>query len=98
MPERVTVSGPERRSAEVVVGRLAGPKDRRGGVFTGMTMRGAKRQMSASAERAGGGRGEALPDSGSDGPSRPRHEAGSTGPGLLMRRWQERTCNRLGNG
>jgi RNA-directed DNA polymerase len=39
--------------------------------------------MSASAERAGIGQGEALSDSVSDEATRPRHEAESTGPGLL---------------
>lgn len=41
------------------------------------------RQMSASAERSGAGQGEALSDPGSDEARRPRHEAESTGPGLL---------------
>jgi hypothetical protein len=52
-------------------------------VFYGMTMRKAMRQMSASAERSGVGQGEALSDPGSDEATRPRHEAKSTGPGLL---------------
>jgi RNA-directed DNA polymerase len=52
-------------------------------VFDGMAIRGAQRQMSASAERSGVGRGEALSDSVSDEATRPRHEAESTGPGLL---------------
>jgi group II intron reverse transcriptase/maturase len=39
--------------------------------------------MSASAERSGISQGEALSDSGSDEATRPRHEAESTGPGLL---------------
>jgi RNA-directed DNA polymerase len=52
-------------------------------VFDGMTMRRAVRQMSASAERSGVGQGEALSDPGSDEATRPRHEAKSTGPGLL---------------
>ena len=46
-----------------------------------MTMCRAKRQMSASAERSGVGRGEAQPDPSSGEAMRPRHEAGSTGPG-----------------
>ena len=46
-------------------------------------MRKAVRQMSASAERSGVGQGEALSDPGSDEATRPRHEAKSTGPGLL---------------
>jgi RNA-directed DNA polymerase len=49
-----------------------------------MTMRGARRQMSASAERSGVGQGEALSDPVSDEAQRPRHETESTGPGLLM--------------
>ncbi len=48
-----------------------------------MTMRRAMRQMSASAERPGAGQGESLSDPGSDEATRPRHEAESTGPGLL---------------
>jgi len=52
-------------------------------VFDGMTMRRAVRQMSALAERSGVGQGEALSDPGSDEATRPRHEAKSTGPGLL---------------
>jgi RNA-directed DNA polymerase len=52
-------------------------------VFDGMAIRRAQRQMSASAERAGAGQGEALSDSVSDEARRPRHEAESTGPGLL---------------
>jgi hypothetical protein len=48
-----------------------------------MAIRRAQRQMSASAERPGVGRGEALSDSVSDEVRRPRHEAESTGPGLL---------------
>jgi len=48
-----------------------------------MAMRRAQRQMSASAERSGVGQGEALSDPGSDEARRPRHEAESTGPGLL---------------
>ena len=48
-----------------------------------MTMRRAMRQMSASAERSGAGQGEALSDPVSDEATRPRHEAKSTGPGLL---------------
>lgn len=48
-----------------------------------MTMRRAVRQMSALAERSGVGQGEALSDPGSDEATRPRHEAKSTGPGLL---------------
>ena len=83
MPERVTVLNRSERSAEVVVGRYRDRRTERGGVFNGMTMRGATRQMSASAERSGVGQGEALSDSGSDEAARPRHEAESTGPGLL---------------
>ena len=49
-----------------------------------MTMRGAMRQMSASAERSGVGQGEALSDPGSDAATRPRHETEGTGPGLLV--------------
>jgi len=48
-----------------------------------MMMRRAMRQMSASAERSGAGQGETLSDPGSDEATRPRHEAESTGPGLL---------------
>jgi RNA-directed DNA polymerase len=48
-----------------------------------MTMRRARRQMSASAERSGAGQGEALTDPGSDEAMRPRHEVKSMGPGLL---------------
>ncbi len=48
-----------------------------------MTMRRAQRQMSASAERSGTEQGEALSDPVSDEARRPRHEAESTGPGLL---------------
>ena len=48
-----------------------------------MTMRRALRQMSAPAERAGARQGEALSDPVSDEARRPRHEAKSTGPGLL---------------
>jgi len=48
-----------------------------------MTIRRAMRQMSVSAERSGVGQGEALSDPGSDEARRPRHEAESTGPGLL---------------
>lgn len=49
-----------------------------------MTMRGARRQMSVSAERSGLGQGEALSDLGNDEARRPRHETESTGPGLLV--------------
>jgi RNA-directed DNA polymerase len=52
-------------------------------VFNGMTMRRVMRQMSASAERSGVGQGEALSGPVSDEARRPRHEAASTGPGLL---------------
>lgn len=48
-----------------------------------MTMRRAMRQMSASAERSGAGQGETLSEPGSDEATRPRHEAESTGSGLL---------------
>lgn len=46
-------------------------------------MRRAWRQKSASAERSGGGQGEALSNSGSDEAPRPHPEMESTGPGLL---------------
>ena len=46
-------------------------------------MRGAWRQMSASAERSGGRQGEARSNSGSDEAPRPHPETESTGPGLL---------------
>ncbi len=48
-----------------------------------MTMRRAMRQMSASAERPGAGQGESLSDPGRGEATHPRHEAESTGPGLL---------------
>lgn len=48
-----------------------------------MAMRRALRQMSAEAERSGGGRGEALSMPGSDEARRPRHESEDTGAGLL---------------
>ena len=51
--------------------------------FDDMTMRGARPQMSASAERLGEERGEAALAPGSDEAQRPRHETESTGPGLL---------------
>jgi len=49
-----------------------------------MAMREAPRQMSAQAERPGVRGGEALPDPDSDEADRPRHDTGSTGPGLLF--------------
>ena len=49
-----------------------------------MTMRGALRQMSASAERSDIRRSEASSEADSDEACRPRHETRSTGPGLLQ--------------
>lgn len=49
-----------------------------------MTMRRAKRQMSASAERSGVGQGEAFSDPVSDEATRPRHGTKSRGPVLLI--------------
>ncbi len=83
MPERATVSSRSEKSAKVAVGRRGDRRAEREGVFNGMTMRRAMRQMSASAERSGAGQGEALSDPVSDEATRPRHEAKSTGPGLL---------------
>src|SRR5665213_4413231 len=40
--------------------------------------------MPAQAGRFGEGQGEAVPDLDSDEARRPRHETGSTGPGLLL--------------
>jgi len=83
MPERATVLSRSEKSAEAIVGRFGDRRAEREGVFYGMTMRRAMRQMSASAERSGVGQGEALSDPGSDEATRPHHETESTGPGLL---------------
>ena len=83
MPERATVLSRREKSAEVEVGRWLDRRTEREGVFDGMTMRRAERQMSASAERSGVGQGETLPDPVSDEATRPRPETKSTGPGLL---------------
>jgi hypothetical protein len=48
-----------------------------------MTMRRAKRQMSASADRSGVGQGKAFSDPVSDEATRPRPEPKITVPGLL---------------
>ena len=85
MPERATVSSRREKSAEAIVAgeSFRGRRAERGEVFAVMTMRSAPRQMPASAGRFGVGSGEAAADLDSDEAERPRHEPGSTGPGLL---------------
>jgi hypothetical protein len=97
VPERATVLSRSEKSAKVEVGRLGDRRTEREGVFTGMAMRRAQRQMSDSAERSGAGQGESLSDPGSDEAVRDMKRR-ARGQGCREQHWQERTCNRLGNG
>jgi len=66
VPERATASSRSEKSAEAVVAASRGRRAKRGEVFEAMSMLNARRQMSASAERAGVALGEAGRDPVSD--------------------------------
>ena len=84
MPERATMLSRSEKSAEAVVAADMERRAERGEMFKGMSMLNATRQMSAPAERAGVGHGEAGHDSVSDEASNPRHDTESMGSALLQ--------------
>ncbi len=84
MAERPTVMSRSEKSAEAVIAAGMGRRAKRGEVFKAMSMQRARRQMPASAGRAGVVCGEAAHGPVSDEAGGPRHETGSTGSALLM--------------